>query len=114
MTDTSQGAADPVPAGADAPEPVPPTAGKARKAAARNGAAGPRSRKAGARARDNAPARRQPVARIAVDIPLGHLDRPFDYLVPERLSAAASPGCRVRGALAGVRHAPVLPDRERC
>ena len=26
-----------------------------------------------------------PVARVAVDVPLAHLDRPFDYLVPERL-----------------------------
>ena len=100
MTDTSQGAADPVPAGSDAPE-LMPTAGKARKAAARSGAAGQRPRKAGARARDNAPAQRQPVARVAVDIPLAHLDRPFDYLVPERLSAAASPGCRVRVRFAG-------------
>ena len=101
MTDTSQDAADPVPAGSEAPEVVPPTAGKARKAPARNGAAGQRSRKTGARARDNAPAQRRPVARVAVDIPLAHLDRPFDYLVPERLSAAASPGCRVRVRFAG-------------
>jgi primosomal protein N' (replication factor Y) len=36
-----------------------------------------------------------------VDIPLAHLDRPFDYLIPERLSAAASPGCRVRIRFAG-------------
>ena len=34
------------------------------------------------------------MARVAVDIPLAHLDRPFDYLVPERLSDAARPGCR--------------------
>ena len=54
-----------------------------------------------ARARDNAPAQRQPVARVAVDIPLAHLDRPFDYLVPERLSDAARPGCRVRVRFAG-------------
>src|SRR5664280_1298760 len=37
-----------------------------------------------------------PVARVAVDVPLAHLDRPFDYLVPERLAAQAVPGCRVR------------------
>ena len=37
-----------------------------------------------------------PVARVAVDVPLAHLDRPFDYLVPERLTAEAVPGCRVR------------------
>jgi len=42
-----------------------------------------------------------PVARIAVDIPLAHLDRPFDYLVPERLAAQALPGVRVRVRFAG-------------
>ena len=42
-----------------------------------------------------------PVARVAVDIPLAHLDRPFDYLVPGRLSDQAVPGCRVRVRFAG-------------
>jgi primosomal protein N' (replication factor Y) (superfamily II helicase) len=41
------------------------------------------------------------VARIAVDVPLAHLDRPFDYLVPQRLAASAVPGCRVRVRFAG-------------
>jgi primosomal protein N' (replication factor Y) len=41
------------------------------------------------------------VARVAVDVPLPHLDRPFDYLVPEQLSAAAAGGCRVRVRFAG-------------
>ena len=31
-----------------------------------------------------------------MDLPLAHLDRPFDYLVPERLAAQARPGVRVR------------------
>ena len=30
------------------------------------------------------------VARVAVDIALAHLDRPFDYLVPERLAEDAA------------------------
>ena len=47
------------------------------------------------------PAPDQPVARVAVDIPLAHLDRPFDYLVPERLAAQALPGVRVRVRFAG-------------
>ncbi|OLB66430.1 MAG: hypothetical protein AUI10_02720, partial [Actinobacteria bacterium 13_2_20CM_2_72_6] len=47
------------------------------------------------------PAEHLPVARIAVDVPLAHLDRLFDYLVPERLAAAAVPGCRVRVRFAG-------------
>jgi primosomal protein N' (replication factor Y) len=42
-----------------------------------------------------------PVARVAVDTPLAHLDRPFDYLVPERLTLTAVPGCRVRVRFAG-------------
>jgi primosomal protein N' (replication factor Y) (superfamily II helicase) len=42
-----------------------------------------------------------PVARVAVDVSLAHLDRPFDYLVPERLAGAAVPGCRVRVRFAG-------------
>jgi primosomal protein N' (replication factor Y) (superfamily II helicase) len=44
----------------------------------------------------------KPVARIAVDMPLAHLDRPFDYLVPERLADEARPGVRVRVRFAGV------------
>jgi primosomal protein N' (replication factor Y) len=42
-----------------------------------------------------------PVARVVVDVPLAHLDRPFDYLVPERLAESAVPGCRVRVRFAG-------------
>lgn len=42
-----------------------------------------------------------PVARVAVDNPLPHLDRPFDYLVPEGMDRAAAPGVRVRVRFAG-------------
>jgi len=42
-----------------------------------------------------------PVARIAVDVSLAHLDRPFDYLVPAELDGVAVPGCRVRVRFAG-------------
>jgi primosomal protein N' (replication factor Y) (superfamily II helicase) len=42
-----------------------------------------------------------PVARVAVDISLAHLDRPFDYLVPAALTTTAVPGCRVRVRFAG-------------
>ncbi|MCW2889926.1 MAG: Primosomal protein [Streptosporangiaceae bacterium] len=44
---------------------------------------------------------RLPVARVAVDMSLPHLDRPFDYLVPTTLDDAAVPGCRVRIRFAG-------------
>jgi primosomal protein N' (replication factor Y) len=47
------------------------------------------------------PAEVDPVARVAVDVGLAHLDRPFDYLVPEPLSAAAQPGTRVRVRFSG-------------
>jgi len=51
--------------------------------------------------KEQAVSERRPVARVAVDISLPHLDRPFDYLVPARLDEAAVPGCRVRVRFAG-------------
>ncbi|WP_050591886.1 primosomal protein N' [Salinispora fenicalii] len=36
-----------------------------------------------------------------MDVPLAHLDRPFDYLVPEALDADAIPGTRVKVRFAG-------------
>ena len=42
-----------------------------------------------------------PVARVLVDLPLAHLDRPFDYLVPETMADAAVPGARVKVRFAG-------------
>jgi primosomal protein N' (replication factor Y) len=42
-----------------------------------------------------------PVARVAVDVSLAHLDRPFDYLVPEGSADRAAPGARVRVRFAG-------------
>ncbi|MER7995013.1 primosomal protein N' [Micromonospora chalcea] len=36
-----------------------------------------------------------------MDVPLPHLDRPFDYLVPEALDAEAQPGVRVKVRFAG-------------
>ncbi|HXW45662.1 MAG TPA: primosomal protein N' [Streptosporangiaceae bacterium] len=47
------------------------------------------------------PAASLPVAAVAVQNPLPHLDRPFDYLVPEALAELAVPGCRVRVRFAG-------------
>ena len=47
------------------------------------------------------PAAVLPVARVAVDISLPHLDRPFDYLVPAAMAEAALPGCQVRVRFAG-------------
>jgi primosomal protein N' (replication factor Y) (superfamily II helicase) len=42
-----------------------------------------------------------PVARVAVDIPLSHLDRPFDYAVTAEQDSDAVPGARVRTRFAG-------------
>lgn len=54
-----------------------------------------------ARKGERRPAERDPIARVYVDVPLAHLDRTFDYQVPEHLDAAAVPGCRVRVRFAG-------------
>ena len=59
-----------------------------------------RSRPArGARRREAA--RDLPVARVALLTPVPHLDRIFDYEVPEELSATALAGVRVRVRLSG-------------
>ncbi|WP_328348839.1 primosomal protein N' [Micromonospora sp. NBC_00421] len=50
---------------------------------------------------DRRPAEGSPVARVCVDVPLPHLDRPFDYLVPAGLAADAVPGVRVKVRFAG-------------
>jgi primosomal protein N' (replication factor Y) len=53
----------------------------------------------------------RPVAKVAVDMPLAHLDRPFDYLVTEAQSESARPGCRVRVRFAGQRLDGFVLDR---
>ena len=50
---------------------------------------------------DRQPAATLPVARVAVEVSLPNLDRPFEYLVPAELADAAVPGCRVRVRFAG-------------
>src|SRR5215218_11326235 len=47
------------------------------------------------------PAAVDPVAQVLVDVPLAHLDRPFEYTVPEPMADAAVPGARVRVRFAG-------------
>ena len=47
------------------------------------------------------PAAVNPIARLAVDVPLPHLDRPFDYLVPSTLDDDVGVGSRVRVRFAG-------------
>ncbi|WP_110205615.1 primosomal protein N' [Nocardioides daejeonensis] len=43
----------------------------------------------------------RPVAQVLVDLPLAHLDRPFDYLVPASMAEQAAPGARVKVRFAG-------------
>ena len=57
------------------------------------------------------PASIDAVARVMVDVPLAHLDRPFDYLVPAELDEAAVAGVRVRVRFAGRRVDGYVLDR---
>ena len=41
------------------------------------------------------------MARVVVDVPLAHLDRPFDYAVPDGMTGEVRAGCRVRVRFAG-------------
>jgi primosomal protein N' (replication factor Y) len=50
---------------------------------------------------DDPPAADRPVAAVLVDTGLAHLDRPFEYGVPESMAATAVPGARVRVRFAG-------------
>jgi primosomal protein N' (replication factor Y) len=47
------------------------------------------------------PAAVNPVAGVVVEVGLAHLDRVFDYTVPESLAESARPGVRVRVRFAG-------------
>ncbi len=53
------------------------------------------------RAAEAEPATVDPVARVLVDVPLAHLDRPFDYTVPAKMAETAVPGARVKVRFAG-------------
>jgi primosomal protein N' (replication factor Y) len=64
---------------------------------ARVKAAATRRRKAA----DWEPAAADPIARVMVDLPLAHLDRPFDYAVPAAMADTALPGVRVKVRFAG-------------
>ncbi len=60
-----------------------------------------RARKAAGPKPPPEPAAVDPVAQVALDVPLAHLDRPFDYLVPAPMAADAVPGARVSARFAG-------------
>ncbi|MBO0907386.1 primosomal protein N' [Arthrobacter sunyaminii] len=52
-----------------------------------------------------------PVARVLLDSPLPHLDRPFDYLVPADLDKDAVPGARVKVRFGGQELAGFITER---
>ena len=52
-----------------------------------------------------------PVARVAVDVALPHLDRLFDYLVPQSMADLAVPGCRVKVRFSGRLTAGYVVER---
>ncbi len=47
------------------------------------------------------PAPERPIAKVVVDTPLAHLDRTFDYVVPEKFHDDCQAGTRVRVRFAG-------------
>lgn len=53
----------------------------------------------------------RPVALVAVDIGLAHLDRPFEYAVPAELDLVAQPGVRVKVRFAGKDVSGFVLDR---
>ena len=83
--------------GGDDPQPAMLPGLRAVVADSRKKAAATRKRKAA----QAAPAEVDPVAQVLVDLPLAHLDRTFDYLVPATMAEAAVPGARVKVRFAG-------------
>jgi primosomal protein N' (replication factor Y) len=59
----------------------------------------------------HAPAEVRPVGRVVLDLPLSHLDRPFDYAVSRAQDAEAVPGARVRVRFAGKQRDGFLLER---
>lgn len=53
----------------------------------------------------------QLIARVALDVPLFHLDRPFDYLVNPQDDLTAVPGARVRTRFSGRQVEGFILDR---
>lgn len=65
----------------------------------------------GAGGRPPVPAAVLPVARVAVDVALPHLDRLFDYFVPRSMADFAVPGCRVKVRFSGRLTAGYVVER---
>ncbi|EXG81344.1 primosomal protein N' [Cryptosporangium arvum] len=93
--------AESAPAEAAPAEAAPAEAAPAEAAPAEAGAKPAKKKRAAKPKGAREPAAELPVARICVDLPLPHLDRPFDYLVPSDLADTAVVGGRVRVRFAG-------------
>ena len=52
-----------------------------------------------------------PIARVLLDVPLAHLDRTFDYAVPDELGELAVAGARVRVRFAGRKVSGYILER---
>jgi primosomal protein N' (replication factor Y) len=71
----------------------------------------PRGRSARPRRQPEPLAEVSPVAQVLVDVPLPHLDRPFDYHVPASMADTAVPGVRVSVRFAGTLHDGYVIER---
>ncbi|MBO2452456.1 primosomal protein N' [Actinomadura barringtoniae] len=98
------GGSDLIPGLGDIPRVTPEAAAKPGR---KPDKAGKKAPKKGARK----PADKLPIARVAVDVSLPHLDRPFDYQVQTELAETAVPGCRVRVRFAGQLVDGILLER---
>jgi primosomal protein N' (replication factor Y) len=58
-----------------------------------------------------APAEANPVARVRVNVPVSHLDRDFDYLVPANIESQCQVGDRVRVRFGGKLADAIVVDR---
>ncbi|WP_300342944.1 primosomal protein N' [Nesterenkonia sp.] len=52
-----------------------------------------------------------PVAQVLLETAVPHLDRPFDYAVPEEMHQAVQPGCRVKVRFSGRELAGIVVSR---
>lgn len=56
---------------------------------------------------------RADIARVLVDVDLSHMDRPLDYVIPEKLADAAAVGALVRVRFSGARVDGWIVERSR-
>ncbi len=88
-----------------------PDAARARQLARERAAQAKRAQQARQPNAAPEPAPDLPVARVLVDVPLAHLDRPFDYLVPAAMHDSVRPGSRVKVRFAGQEVPGFVLDR---